>query len=94
MGVSGGAVFPPIQGAIADAAGTRISYVVPLVGFVYVLGYVTLHWLRTGRHIMRVKDIIAAGVPNGMPGARVVEVHYDASKKETLVDEAEYSRSS
>lgn len=59
MGVSGGAVFPPIQGAIADSAGTRISYVVPLVGFVYVLGYVTVHWLRTGRNIRRVKEVVA-----------------------------------
>ncbi|GKU06121.1 mfs fhs l-fucose permease [Fusarium langsethiae] len=31
MGVSGGAVFPPIQGAIADAKGTRISYIVPAI---------------------------------------------------------------
>ncbi|CAJ2512557.1 Uu.00g055720.m01.CDS01 [Anthostomella pinea] len=59
MGVSGGAVFPPIQGAIADAASTRISYVVPLVGFCYVLGYVTFHWLRHGRYIMRVKEVIS-----------------------------------
>jgi MFS transporter, FHS family, L-fucose permease len=58
MGVSGGAVFPPIQGAIADAAGTRISYIVPLVGFVYVLGYVTFHWIRTGRKIMRIKEVV------------------------------------
>lgn len=60
MGVSGGAVFPPIQGAIADSAGTRISYIVPLVGFAYVLGYTTFHWIRHGRHIMRVKDIVTA----------------------------------
>jgi MFS transporter, FHS family, L-fucose permease len=60
MGVSGGAVFPPIQGAIADSAGTRISYVVPLVGFVYVLGYVTVHWLRHGRHVLRQRDVDAA----------------------------------
>ncbi|KAH6663959.1 major facilitator superfamily domain-containing protein [Plectosphaerella plurivora] len=57
MGVSGGAIFPPIQGAIADAKGTKISYLVPLVGFVYVLGYVTTHWLRTGMGIMRVKSV-------------------------------------
>lgn len=61
MGVSGGAVFPPIQGGLADAIGTRISYVVPLVGFVYVLGYVTSHWLRTGRHILRVREVILVG---------------------------------
>lgn len=56
QGVVGGAIFPPIQGAIADAAGTRTSYVVPLVGFVYVLGYVTTHWLRHGRRIRHVKE--------------------------------------
>lgn len=59
MGVSGGAVFPPIQGAIADAAGTRISYIVPLCGFAVVLSYCLSHWLRTGRHIMRVKEVVA-----------------------------------
>ncbi|PQE28696.1 major facilitator superfamily transporter protein [Rutstroemia sp. NJR-2017a WRK4] len=60
MGVSGGAIFPPIQGAIADSAGVRISYVVPLVGFVYVLGYVSVHWVRHGRHVMRVKEVVVA----------------------------------
>lgn len=59
MGVSGGAVFPPIQGAIADAAGTRISYLVPMVGFGVVLAYVTFHWIRHGRHILRVKEVVA-----------------------------------
>lgn len=68
MGVSGGAVFPPIQGAIADAANTRISFVVPLVGFVYVLGYVAFHWVRNGMRIFRVKDeevVAAASVLGG-----------------------------
>ncbi|KAF4452073.1 MFS transporter, FHS family, L-fucose permease [Fusarium austroafricanum] len=55
MGVSGGAIFPPIQGAIADAAGTRVSYVVPAVGFVYVLGYVSVCWVRGGMKIMAPK---------------------------------------
>jgi FHS family L-fucose permease-like MFS transporter len=89
MGVSGGAVFPPIQGAIADSAGTRISYVVPLVGFVYVLGYVVSHWLRTGRHIFRVKDIVAAGTVAGTTG--VVEVHYNGDKGMN-VNETEFSK--
>ncbi|KAG8672983.1 hypothetical protein FPOAC1_006285 [Fusarium poae] len=52
MGVSGGAVFPPIQGAIADAKGTRISYVVPTIGFVYVLGYVAVCWVRGGMKVL------------------------------------------
>ncbi|KAF5872337.1 putative mfs general substrate transporter protein [Botrytis fragariae] len=80
MGVSGGAVFPPIQGAIADSAGTRISYVVPLVGFIYVLGYVTFHWIRHGRHIMRVKDVVAAEFVGGATGGVVEKVHYDGDK--------------
>lgn len=61
MGVSGGAAFPPIQGAIADSYGTRISYLVPLMGFIYVLCYVFSHWLFSGRHIIRVKEIAGAG---------------------------------
>jgi FHS family L-fucose permease-like MFS transporter len=56
MGVSGGAVFPPIQGAIADAKGTRISYIVPTIGFVYVLGYVTVCWVRSGMKVMVAKS--------------------------------------
>lgn len=59
MGVSGGAVFPPMQGAIADAKGTNISYLVPTCGLIVVLGYVVVHWLRTGRHILRVKEVVA-----------------------------------
>ncbi|KAL3418504.1 major facilitator superfamily transporter [Phlyctema vagabunda] len=80
MGVSGGAVFPPIQGAIADSAGIRISYIVPLVGFIYVLGYVTFHWMSHGRHIFRVKDIVSASYAGGALGGAVVENHYDGDK--------------
>ncbi|KAH8678748.1 major facilitator superfamily domain-containing protein [Tricladium varicosporioides] len=95
MGVSGGAVFPPIQGAIADSAGTRISYVVPLVGFVYVLGYVVFHWIRHGRHILRVKDVVSAAYHGGAVGGVVEEIHYDGDKAMvSKVEEAELSRSS
>jgi FHS family L-fucose permease-like MFS transporter len=83
MGVSGGAVFPPIQGAIADSANIRISYLVPLVGFIYVLGYVTFHWMRTGRHVLRVKDVVAAEFISGSAGN---------DEKDTKVEEAELSR--
>ncbi|KAF2139549.1 uncharacterized protein K452DRAFT_62223 [Aplosporella prunicola CBS 121167] len=85
MGVSGGAVFPPIQGAVADAANTRISYVVPLVGFIVVLAYVTIHWMRHGMQIVRRKDpaakMLEAGTPvGGAVGGVVQNVHYDADK--------------
>jgi len=87
MGVSGGAIFPPIQGAIADSAGIRISYVVPLVGFVVVLAYVGFHWARHGFCVLRAKGrtVVDAGVEGGMFGGAVggvVEtVHYDNKEK-------------
>jgi len=82
MGVSGGAVFPPIQGAIADAATTRISYVVPLVGFCVVLAYVSTHWVRHGFHILRVKGeaVIATSVEGGALGGVVTTTHYDEKR--------------
>lgn len=95
MGVSGGAVFPPIQGAIADAASTRISYIVPLVGFVVVLVYVTLHWVRNGFHIMRIKGEgqIATSIEGGNVGGVIQTVHYD-EKRLSVVAREEIRRGS
>jgi FHS family L-fucose permease-like MFS transporter len=39
MGLLGGALLPPLQGYIADIAGLQISYLVPLVAFIYVAFY-------------------------------------------------------
>ena len=49
MGVSGGAVFPPMQGAISDAFNTRVSFflVVPL--FIYIAGWAVYIWNKDGR---------------------------------------------
>jgi MFS transporter, FHS family, L-fucose permease len=47
MGVGGGAVFPPIQAAIADAAGTPVSQCVPMVG--YALVFPCFWQIRSGR---------------------------------------------
>jgi len=82
MGVGGGAVFPPIQGAVADAASTHISYVVPCVGFCVVFAYALTHWLRNGRHIRRPTDVVSpdmaqegnATVHTGSLGARGAEL--------------------
>jgi len=82
MGVSGGAVFPPIQGAIADAANTRISFVVPLVGFVYVLGYVSFHWVRNGMKVFRVKDEILAAATVGPLGGTIEKRAMSVTKEE------------
>jgi FHS family L-fucose permease-like MFS transporter len=82
MGVSGGAVFPPIQGAIADSSTTRISYLVPMVGFIVVLAYVTTHWFRHGMHILRIKgeNVVATALEGGAVGGAVQTVHYDEKR--------------
>ncbi|KAM0723480.1 hypothetical protein Q7P37_000467 [Cladosporium fusiforme] len=82
MGVSGGAVFPPIQGAIADAANVRISFVVPLVGFCVVLAYTGFHWARHGFHVLRVKSeaVIATSLEGGAVGGVISTVHYDEKR--------------
>ena len=82
MGVSGAAVFSPIQAAIADAATTRVSYVVPLFGFVVVLAYASYHWSRHGFHVMRVKSeaVIAVSIEGGAVGGVMETVHYDEKR--------------
>lgn len=49
MGVSGGAVFPPIQGAIADKFSTRSSYGVVVPCFVYIALWAAYIWNKDGR---------------------------------------------
>ncbi|KAF1964156.1 MFS general substrate transporter [Bimuria novae-zelandiae CBS 107.79] len=95
MGVSGGAVFPPIQGAIADSATTRISYLVPMVGFIVVLVYCSAHWYRHGMHILRVKgeNVVATALEGGAVGGAVQTVHYD-EKRLSIVDMEQVRRSS
>lgn len=89
MGVSGGAVFPPIQGAVADAANTRISYVVPLVGFVYVLGYVSFRWVRRGFAVRRPRAV-ARVVLDQVSGVTAAEELVGYGKgTEVLVEDTE-----
>ena len=39
MMILGGALIPPLQGAVADAGGIHVSYLVPFVGFLYLAAY-------------------------------------------------------
>lgn len=39
MAVVGGAVFPPLQGLIADSKGVQLSYVVPCLCFIFIVLY-------------------------------------------------------
>ncbi|CAE6406231.1 unnamed protein product [Rhizoctonia solani] len=48
--ISGGALFPPIQGAIADKHGTRISFALCIPAFAYAAGFGFWMWVRHGAH--------------------------------------------
>jgi FHS family L-fucose permease-like MFS transporter len=48
MAIMGGAVLPPLQGAIADRFGLQGSFIVPMVAFAYVAFY-GLYGYRAGR---------------------------------------------
>jgi FHS family L-fucose permease-like MFS transporter len=39
MAIVGGAVFPAIQGAVADATSIQTSFIVPLIGYLYIAFY-------------------------------------------------------
>jgi len=39
MGILGGAILPPVQGAVADMMGIQFSFIVPIVAFAYVAFY-------------------------------------------------------
>jgi FHS family L-fucose permease-like MFS transporter len=39
MAVAGGAVFPPLMGAVADAYGMALGFLVPIPLFVFILYY-------------------------------------------------------
>lgn len=52
MSVCGGALLPPLQGALADRIGIQYSFIVPMVAFAYVAFY-GLYGYRAGRHVER-----------------------------------------
>jgi len=94
MGVAGGAVFPPVQGAVADSASTRLSMVIPLIGFVYVFGYCFFHWFTHGRNLMRVKEVVVAtdtagrrgSTLGGAVGGAINYIHYTGEKETATGD--------
>jgi FHS family L-fucose permease-like MFS transporter len=71
MGVSGGAVFPPIQGAIADVYSTRISFLVPMVGFIGVFAYALFHWIKHGFKVRRISPTVDVHVISTPENKRV-----------------------
>jgi FHS family L-fucose permease-like MFS transporter len=48
MAILGGAILPPLQGAVADRAGIQLSFIVPMIAFAYIAFY-GLYGYRAGR---------------------------------------------
>jgi len=95
MGVSGGAVFPPIQGAVADSATTRISFLVPMFGYLIVLAYAIFHWVTHGFKIKKDRqaaEVIVVAIP-GQKKSSVfvssdpVDVIVEHQRKRTTIDD-------
>ncbi len=85
MGVSGGAVFPPIQGAIADAHSTRISFLVPMVGFIVVFAYAVYHWVQHGLKIKRLASTVDIHVVP-TPGQKRASIILSQETIDTLIE--------
>ncbi|KXS11378.1 MFS general substrate transporter [Gonapodya prolifera JEL478] len=56
MGVSGGAVFPPIQAAIAEHHTTRVSYFLVVPCFAYIALWAVYVWNEDGRRFLALKS--------------------------------------
>ncbi|CAE6398699.1 unnamed protein product [Rhizoctonia solani] len=61
--ISGGAVFPPVQGAIADKHGTRISFAICIPAFAYTAGFGFWLWVRHGAHFTLRHEKMAEAEP-------------------------------
>jgi FHS family L-fucose permease-like MFS transporter len=90
MGVGGGAWFPSAQGALADKAYTRRSYLVPLVGFiamaVYAIGLVVNEAVKSGFHIAN-RGTVARPVTEAPWDKEAAEV-YEKDKDHASVEKA------
>ncbi|CEL52303.1 L-fucose permease OS=Haemophilus influenzae (strain ATCC 51907 / DSM 11121 / KW20 / Rd) GN=fucP PE=3 SV=1 [Rhizoctonia solani AG-1 IB] len=71
--IGGNAVLPPIQGAIADAHGTHISYAIAMPAYVYIASFALFLWFRHGAHF-NVHEEGAAKVGSGLEAAERKEL--------------------
>lgn len=86
MGVAGGAVFPPIQGGIADATNIKVSFFVCVPCFAYIFGWAVWIWNKDGRQWGPTKPSHITppvlGTASTHPGLGYDNGPYDASKND------------
>ncbi|KDQ57689.1 hypothetical protein JAAARDRAFT_272134 [Jaapia argillacea MUCL 33604] len=79
MGVGGGAWYPSAQGALADAASTRRSYLVPVSGYIamslYAIGLVVDQAIKNGFRFRNVDEFAVkrAAVSEAYPASGLLE---------------------
>ncbi|KAJ6615097.1 major facilitator superfamily transporter [Mycena sp. CBHHK59/15] len=83
MGVAGGAVFPPVQGAIADNYSTRVSYGVSAPAFAFVAFFAAYVWVSGDRQIILKKTDHKFGAD-----AETVSALPDKSSGDVQIDDA------
>ncbi len=65
MGVGGGAFYPSAQGALADAKGAQLSYILNAVGFAFVAAYGAYMRLNRTKEAKRQNLEAARTISNG-----------------------------
>ena len=96
MGVAGGAVFPPMQGAISEGGKVKVSFFICIPCFLYIFGWAMWIWNKDGRRwtatkasreIEREVEVNAGGAfpPAAGLGYNGEKPHYESSEiKEDL----------
>lgn len=94
MGVAGGAVFPPMQGAIADAKDTKTSFWICLPAFVIIALFAAWRWNADGRQLGvgggEVEREVEAAAGGMYPPAEVAGMVLDEEKKDHGASDLDY----
>ncbi|KAG8857415.1 hypothetical protein FRB96_005714 [Tulasnella sp. 330] len=98
QGVAGGAVFPPIQGALADRYGTRTSYWLVFPAFLYITAFAGTMWVKNGRQwtsageaeINRQARIASGATDGGYPAQETAAYVTGSINEKHMDDEVHY----
>ena len=80
MGVAGGAAFPPMQGAVADATSTHTSYFISFMGFVVVTLYGYGYYIHKRWFDTESRDQVQ-DLENSSPRPESIETPIDEKKE-------------
>ena len=61
MMILGGGIIPPIQGKLSDIIGIHNSYIVPAVGFIYIIVFAVLVRKFLSKQGIAIDEIEAEG---------------------------------